>query len=414
VVKVRILLALALGGGLTGCASARMSDAAPNRAFHEGRYGEAAAQLKQGLAEQGKDGRDQLLYLLDLGLVLHTDGRYEESNRYFLKADEVADIKDYTSLSKEAGTLLTSDNIQDYKGEDFENVLISTYLAMNYALLGDFENALVEARRVNRKLYRMVNEGKRKYKQSAFARYFSAILYEALGHDEDAYIDYKQAFELEPSFPGLGRDLWRTARASGLREDLPKWDEEFGLTDEDHAQAKALGPKSGKGEIIVIYENGISPIKRPNPEFSELPKFYPRFNPVRQAVILINRSELAKTEILQDIERTAIENLNEKYAGMIAKKLAGVLAKEVIGDQVARRTGNELLGFLTKAYFYLSDQADVRSWNLLPRDLQLARIPVDPGVHEVQVVPVGSTALAPKKVEVRAGQKVFVSFRYIP
>jgi hypothetical protein len=407
-------LAVVLALALNGCVSARMSDVDSNIAFRDGRYAEASDRLRKGLAEQGEQGKDELLYLLDLGLVLHTSGQFEESNRYFLKADQVAEIKDYTSLSQEAGTLLTSDNIKDYKGEDFENVLISTYLAMNYALLGDHENALVEARRVNRKLYRMVTEGKRKYKQSAFARYLSAILYETQSDYADAYIDYKKVYELEPAFPGLGRDLWRTGRLAGFREDLKKWDREYELSEEDHVQARQFGPKSAKGEIIVLYENGLSPIKRPNPQFQEIPKFYPRFNPVSQANVLVNGSELAKTEVLQDIERTAIENLDEKYAGLIAKKIAGVVAKEFIGDQLAKRTGNELVGFLAKAYFYLSDQADVRSWNLLPRDLQLARIPVEAGSYEVQVVPIGSSPLPAKKVEVPAGRKVFVNFRYIP
>src|SRR6185503_7847510 len=145
-----------------------------------------------GVTKQGENGRDLLLYLLDLGLSLHSAGRYEESNQAFLKADKIAEIKDYTSLSTEGATLLTSENIKDYKGEDFEKVLINTYLAMNYALMGDYENALVEARRVNHKLHLMVSEGQRKYKQNAFARYLSAVLYEAEGEWNDAYIDYKK------------------------------------------------------------------------------------------------------------------------------------------------------------------------------------------------------------------------------
>src|SRR5262245_43452885 len=110
-----------------------MSDHDADRLFREGRYDDAAQHLKKGLEEQGTDGRDILLYLMDIGLSLHSAGRYQESNEYLLKADKMAEIKDYTSLSKESATLLTSDNIKDYKGEDFENVLINTYLSMNYA-----------------------------------------------------------------------------------------------------------------------------------------------------------------------------------------------------------------------------------------------------------------------------------------
>ncbi|OFZ19636.1 MAG: hypothetical protein A2X94_17495 [Bdellovibrionales bacterium GWB1_55_8] len=396
-----------------GCASSRVLDSESTRLFREGRYEDAATRLEEGLKREG-DGKDQLLYLLDLGLSLHSAGKYEESNRAFLAADKVAEIKDYTSLAAESATLLTTDTVKDYKGEDFENVLISTYLAMNYALLGDNENALVEARRVNRKLHLMIFEGKRKYKQNAFARYLSAILYEAEGDPNDAYIDYKKTRELRPGFPGLGRDLWRTARLTGMRDEMEAWDNEYGLTEEDHRLALEAAPRSGKGEIIILYENGISPVKRPNPDFRQLPKFYPRPNPVSRATIQLDGRELAQTAVLHDIERTAIQNLEEKYGGLVAKKIAGLVAKELVSDQIERHTKSPALGFMARVILYASDRADVRSWNLLPRDLQIARIPVEPGVHEVRILPDGSATLPAKTVHVEAGRKVFVNFRYMP
>lgn len=394
-----------------------MSDTLSDRAFREGRYQDAFERLSQGLADQGENGRDQLLYLMDLGLVLHTQGKYEESNQYLLQADKVAEIKDYTSISTEAGTFLTTDQIRQYQGEDFEKVLINTYLAMNYALTGDYENALVEARRVNRKLYLMKTEGKRNYKQNAFARYLSAILYEAQGNPNDAYIDYQYVRELEPHFPGLSLDLWRTARMAGLREEQERLNLEFHLTPEDHRKARLASPESHQGEIIVLYENGISPVKRPHPHFHEIPIFYPRFNPVLDAEVRLNGKPVARTSELHNIERTAIENLDEKYASLIARKLAGVVAKEALGDQIARKTHDPLLGLIAKLMLYASDQADLRSWNLLPRDLQIARLVVSPGPYEISLLP-SSTAASEghflKKVEVQAGKKVFVNFRYLP
>lgn len=397
-----------------GCASARMSDHVSSRLFREGKYDEAAQRLEKGVQEQGESGRDVLLYLLDLGLTLHTAGRYEESNQALLKADKIAEIKDYTSLSTESATLLTSDNIRDYKGEDFEKVLINTYLALNFALMGDWENALVEARRVNHKLHLMVTDGQRKYKQNAFARYLSGILYEAMGDPNAAYIDYKKTWELEPGYPSLGRDLWRTARLSGFRDEMEKWESEFSLSLEERKEAMLGTSRSGKGEIIVIYQNGISPEKKPNPSFTQVPKFYPRRNPVSRARIEISGEIRGNTAVLHDIESTAIENLNEKYGGILARKISGIVAKEVVADQVERRTGSPLLGALSRVAMYLSDQADVRSWNLLPRDLQLSRFAVDPGTYEVRLLPEGAEALPAKTVQVGAGKKVFVNFRYIP
>lgn len=391
-----------------------MSDHESDSLFRAGSYGQAADRLKKGLEKQGENGRDSLLFLLDIGLSLHSAGKYEESNQAFLKAEQIAEIKDYTSLASESATLLTSDNIKDYKGEDFEKILINTYLALNYALLGDEENALVEARKVNRKLYLMITDGQRKYKQSAFARYLSAILYEAEHNYNDAYIDYKNTWDLEPNFVGLPKDLWRCAWQLRMPDEMERWDTTFNLSEVDHADAKRIGPLSVKSELIVVYENGISPIKRPNPQFTQLPKFYRRFNPVTEARVEVNGEFKGIPAVLEDVESTAIHNLDEKYGGMIAKKIAGVVAKETVAYGIARQTHSPILGGLARLIFYVSDQADVRSWNLLPRDLQILRIVVDAGTYTVRLLPTGAAALPEKTVQVGPGKKVFVNFRYIP
>jgi len=398
----------------TGCVSARMSDRESGRLFREGHYSEAAERLKKGYEAQGEESADSLLYLLDIGLALHSAGMYEESNKALLKADKIAEIKDYTSLVAESATLLTSDNIKDYKGEDFEKVLINTYLSMNFAMMGDYENALVEARRVNRKLQLMVTEGQRKYKQNAFARYLSAIIYEAERNYNDAYVDYKLAWELEPGYPGLGRDLWRCAYALGMRDQMERWDREFQLTAQDHKAAVEL-LKRPTAEIIVLYENGISPVKRPHPNFTQIPKFYPRDNPVAMAHVAVDDQAAATTAVLHDVEATAIQNLDEKYAAIVAKKVAGVVAKEAVAYGVARATDSRLLGMVARLVMYASDQADLRSWHLLPRDLQVARVAVPPGTHTVRVTPIGGIGSLPEKtIQVGPGKKVFVNFRYVP
>ena len=419
----RLSWKLRMGGlgialAVSACQSARVSDREIDTLFRGGKYEEAAARLEAGYRKHGEEGgKDSLLYLLDLGLARHQAGQFEEANRAFLKADEVAEIKDYTKLSVEAAVLITSDLLKAYKGEEFENVMISTYLAMNYALLGKSEDARVEARRVNRKLERMVTEGKRKYQQNAFARYLSGILYEADGNWNSAYIDYKKTWELNPEAPGLGKALWRVARRGGFREDLPRWEAEFGEGVRSTAPPRA--------EIIVFYQNGISPRKLPNPDFSSLPRFYARKNPaVAAEVELVGKAgdqaqNQAKTQVLYDIEQVAIQNLEEKYGSLVAKKLAGLIVKETLADQIERRTKSPLAGFLARVAMYASDQADCRSWALLPKDLQMARLEVPPGVHEVRLTPVGPLGerlepLPGKVVSVAAGQKVFVNFRYLP
>ncbi len=174
--KSGILAVLFLSLFFAGCATYSNKIREPRSLFEQRNYDAAIEKLKP-LVE--KKDNDHLLYLLDLGTVYHNAGRYQDAINTFLEAEKVAEIKDYTSLSEEAGSVLLSDNIKAYKGEHFENVLINVYLAIDFTLMGKWESALVECRKVNHKLDRMISEGKLPYDHNAFAKYLAAALFES-------------------------------------------------------------------------------------------------------------------------------------------------------------------------------------------------------------------------------------------
>ncbi len=392
-----------------------MSDTESTRLFREGRYAEAQKRLEEGYKDHGETGNDALLYLLDLALTHRYQGNFAESNRYFFAADKLAEAMDYRSVSGEVATLFTSDNIKFYRAEDFEWVLMSLYLSMNFAEMGKIEDAIVEARRVNRKLLLLTQDGQKKYKQNAFARYLSAVLYESEENWNDAYIDYKEARQLQPNFPGIGLDLYRLAHLQRDTDGKEKWEKEFSLTAEQKEKALASLPRHKKAQLIIIYENGVSPVKKPHPNFYQIPKFYPRTNPVSVARVEINGQRSGETQTMNDIEYTAIENLDEKYAGIVAKKMAGIVAKEVAAHQIGKMTKSPELELISKLAFYLSDQADLRSWNLLPRDLQILKVDLPAGEYEVRIVPEGAEAKTKTvKVKLQEKQRLFIHHRYMP
>jgi uncharacterized protein len=409
-----ITVPLFLGGVLGGCASGRVMQRDADRLFAQGRYAEAAEVLERAMDRHGEKGVDRLLYLMDLGLTFHSAKDYKESNRYFLEADRLAQLRDYTSLTTEGLTFFTTDQIRHYSGELFERVMIHTYLALNFALMGMPESALVEARRIDHRLHLLSQDQRKIYQQNAFSRYLTGILYEADREWNDAYISYQKTRELMPSWKGLGVDLWRMATLLRMPDEQARWLKEYGLTEADLAAARENLPRSNHGELVIFYQNGIAPRKRPHPNFYSIPVFVPRYNPVRRAIVKVNGTKKAETAVLHNIEQTAIRNLEDKYAVLISRKVGGVVAKEVLSHQIEQRTGNYGFGDLARLVMYLSDQADLRSWNLLPRDLQIARIPLEPGEHEVTIELPSSSARFTEKVEIEDGKKVYLNFRYTP
>ena len=401
---MRPLLLPLLGLFAAGCASDRYLASSGHKDFAQHNYAKAA----EDFGKDAKDpGQNQLLFMLDEGSALFANHQFKEAIDVFLRAEKLAEIKDYTSISEEVGTLVTSDNVRGYKGEDFEKVLINVYLAMGYASLGMFEDAQVESRKINLILYRMINEGKRHYQESPFARYLSGLMWEATHNVNDAYIDYKYTYGLNPNFPKLGSDLIATSHKMRFFDEEADWKKKF-----PGQSARVIPP--GDGELIVIFERGQSPIKIPRDgRDSNLPRFIRRFSEESGAQILVNNEVKGQVESVLNIEDLSIRYLEDRISRMAAAKLGGLAVKGAVAIGVGKLSNNSDLGVLAFMALAATDRADLRSWKSLPADLEMLRLPLKAGSYKVDLQVLGLSGnhlrdIVFEKVDIKAGKKVFV------
>lgn len=145
---------------LPGCASYQTKVHEARNALTRHEFVKAADELKS-LAEQEND--DQLVYLLDYAVALQLAGKLKESNAAFLKADRLTELVDYQSVSRIAGSLALNEEMVQYKGDTFEKMFINAYLAMNFLQMGQLDEALVEARRINEKYLKFRSDEKKKF-----------------------------------------------------------------------------------------------------------------------------------------------------------------------------------------------------------------------------------------------------------
>lgn len=391
---------------ITGCATYAIHTSGAQNAFSAGNFDLAAEQLD---LKSKEEGIDQLLYLFDRGMALQLAGRYKESCYDWLKADKMSEVKDYTSISTEALTLVTSENIKDYKGEDFEKVIINAMLAINYVMDKKYDDALVEARRVNQKLYKYKYEAKRDYEQNPFARYLAALVWEATGKYDDAYIDYKETAKLVPDYPYLKNDLFRLAKRLNRTEDLKDFRTQYG----NEPALPSIKDQKRMAEVILIYQQGYSAMKRPRPENYRFPHFVHRPTTTQVAQVQVD-GKTENSQRIYSVSEVAIKTLDDAYAGMVAKKMAGVATKAVVADQIRQK--NNLLGQLAWIGMNLADQADVRYWVTLPETLQFARLYVEPGEKSIKVVGLDSSMNPSGEeklftIKARPGEKVFLNWR---
>jgi len=90
-----------------------------------------------------------LLYHLELGMLLRLDGRYEESQKSWKTAAESVQPAeqsiedDVVNLLKGASSYVVNDRLRAYPGYDYEKVMLLTHIALNYLAMGDFDQARV-------------------------------------------------------------------------------------------------------------------------------------------------------------------------------------------------------------------------------------------------------------------------------
>ncbi|RLD53794.1 MAG: hypothetical protein DRJ01_18905, partial [Bacteroidetes bacterium] len=166
--------------------------------------------------------KERVLYYLDIGMLYHYNREFQKSNEMLTKAENTMDELFTKSISRAATSILLNDNSLEYCGEDYENIYVNIFKALNYLGLDQFDEAFVEIRRIDQKLsvledkYKKIAKqynrsknkknnfktGKSRFQNSALGRYLSLLIYRTENKLDDARIDLnkiKEAWELQSS-----------------------------------------------------------------------------------------------------------------------------------------------------------------------------------------------------------------------
>jgi hypothetical protein len=398
--------------------------------------------------------KNQVLYYLDKGIVLHHMGNYKESNMCLEKAEDLIDELYTKSITSEASSLAINDNLLPYQGEDFENALINVFGALNYIYLNKIEDALVEGRKVDHKLKilsdrydaenkKLKQDEKRvqiAYTEDAFARYLMGLIFEEENEINDSFIFYRNSLETYKNYeqfyqtliPQLvPQDLLKTANYMGFDDEFEKYKKYYPDYEKD-----ALQISKDKGEIVFIHYNGNAPFKRDfaielwlvpyNLVRIALPKFESREALIKYAEISIDKSDnKIRTHVFEDITEIAKRNLEDHYPRLIRRAIARLAIKEGIKYGTRRMAKNKdedvsmagtLLSLGTTIAGYITETADKRSWRLLPAEIGLAKVNIDPGIYNLHIEFKSKNGQIIKikefnNIEVKKGKKTFLSYR---
>ncbi len=407
----------------------------------------AVTLVEQTEKEYGAKGR--LLFEMDRGMVLQLAGNYQQSSTVLEQAEEEVERLYTRTIRSETAAFLTNDNTLPYEGDAYEHVMINVVKALNYAVQGQLDEALVEVRRIDHRLNVLSDRVRdaTKYRNDGFARYLSGILYEADGDLNNAFIAYRNAYEAYESMrgwlrmsapPSLRADLLRTADALHLTTEFEAYRQAF-----PNVAWQPVSAQEQLAQVVMISYNGRAPrkedsyvdlpisldalqlvllnrgiVQSPYPRNRvadsvlyglnghvvrvALPRLVPQKThiPSERMTLTDSRGDsvTVQSELAQNVTALAEKSLSERLPAITVKAVARAATKfamaegAMIGAQHA--AGRDaapwvglLVGLVAKGLAVASEEADKRSWQTLPDEIHVARLWVSPGSYQLSVQP---------------------------
>ena len=361
------------------------------------------------------EGNAVSLYL-DKGLLEHYAGNYRNSSQDLQEAERLIEEAFTKSITAEIASYIVNDNTKAYPGEDYEDIYLNVFNALNYYHNNDLEGAMVEIRKItlsNGKLDMLARkyEGKNKatkeyaenrlssmgskdelklppgkqvdFSNSALARYLSALFYQGQGNMDDARIEFDQ---LRSAFSGNPNVYYNAIPPSA---------------------ADAQNIPRGKARLNIIGFTGLSPIKEERISFPlgpnyplKLPELVERPSGIDRIEVNVHNQGVFNLELLEDMGAVAeavylahYENIYLKtfirtFLKYAAAEVAAISAAAAMERQAGGLAGSLMglgVSLLARAGVDASEKADIRMGRFFPDKAYIGGVNLDPGTYQVTV-----------------------------
>ncbi|MDA3849912.1 MAG: hypothetical protein PF447_01430 [Spirochaetaceae bacterium] len=330
----------------------------------------------------------------------------------------------------------------DYSGEDYEDIYLNIFKALNYIALDDIESAQVELRRIDNKLKMLEdkyqqeveafnNSGEEtqvqlgadenQFHNDALARLLGLLMYRYEGSLDDARIDGEkidEAFFLQshlydfpqPPMPNLDPQKVPVNFVIFTGRSPNKVAETYYIDSNNDVVYFTMVEQDGEDYLKNIagiedmYVPGVAPGFHMKIQF---PRLFLRGSEVTEVKIAID-DQRYEVNLIEDMERIAQETFLLEQPLIVAKTVTRAIIKgiskevaqdaggDVIEDQVGG-LGGLLLGVAfdvaTDVAVDATENADLRISQFFPAYAHTAEIELEPGSYEIRVEYYGRNGL---------------------
>jgi hypothetical protein len=428
-VKNFLFLFVSLLFVFAGCNAPKSQLGAFGEYFGSSDYEKSVEFAKSKISKSKNPKKEDLLWSLQLGTLERLRQNHRESNNYFDKSEEMLNYFDYQNQAADSvAAIAVNENIIPYLGEEYDGIMVNTYKALNFMALGETDQARVEFNRALdrqrrakeefageiEKLQNELNKEQEKegsqvkknvdnpevnqlindrypdlYEFEAypdfvnpFTTYIAGVFFNLIGDHSKAVTFLKESYGMVPGNEYIARDLAVTEQVLDGKAEL-------------------------KDTVWVVFENGLGPVKE---EFridiplfiaSDEVKYFGIALPMlvfrEQAYSYLSvkaGGENYNTQTVANMDRVVQTEFSKDFKGILTRAIISATAKVVA--QYALRDKEEssqrIVSLLAAVYSFATTAADVRIWTTLPKNFQVARLPIPPD-RKIMIEPLGGESL---------------------
>jgi hypothetical protein len=409
---------------LTGCQTARLEEF--DAAYTAGEY-ERSASIALGSQDtedpEKSKAEGKLLFQLLAAGSLRAAGDPAQSNTLLDSSETLIIRRDNESAGQNAtqflGSVLVNDSALPYDPATYDKIMVNTYKALNYLATGDIENARIEVNRAYERQGRAVDEfaAKIKKQQEAleskqsetgvdFARtndnpQLTQLVKENYSNIDAwaAYPDFVNPFSTYVH--GLVK-LFAGTDAATLSDAHEFFKRTYGMAPSNNHVATdllmmedllngRLSRASIPPTVWLVFENGLCPKKEQIR--IDIPLFLVTSDITYTGIALpiLRERHLAYENLCivaegRSVNTESVGSMDSVVAAEFKKNMPWLVSRAILrtvlktGAQYALQQGDDdgkdLVGHIFGIYQLATNTADTRIWSTLPKDFQVARLPI--------------------------------------
>ena len=385
--------------------------------------------------EKDTSAQSEMWHWLNLGRLYQSNREYQKSIGAFEKAEAIlgeyearAEVS-MRNVGSGVGSLLFSKGAETYYGKGYERTLMHTLNGLNYAMLGNFEGATVEMRKMEKRQEFWLKESEEKLSEAQTKKS------EVRGNPNTDQIPagYSMGEMLQDPDVRAMANNYQDAFSYALSSVISGISNDTQYSEVSQKRALALSPESSivfapkaktpdTVDVYVVTFTGQAPVQSIDKIRFPLPslKYYvvldlPSLKHPRDDVSYVNiysplMGESAAPRLLKT-DKMAYKTLKDELPTEIMKSVVRATSKGVVAKQ-ASDSGGLLGGLAASVLMDVTSsvmEKSYRNWELLPNSGYLSKVSVKKG--DTVIVKVGGREVGVQiPQETQRGSLILISY----